>query len=81
MYDVELVVAAVRAVSAVVPLRNGVMVIALSAFPPFDPLVQVTVTSLADVDAVAVPIVGTCGRVVGVTAAAFGVLTVVPKLF
>ena len=81
MYEVLDVVAAVRAVSAVVPFKYGVIVIALSAFPPVAPLVQVTVTSFELVEAVAVPIVGTCGFVVAVTAAAFEVLTVVPKLF
>jgi hypothetical protein len=62
VYEVELVVAAVRGVSAVVPLRNGVIVIAERALPPFAPLVQVTVNSFAELDAVAVPIVGACGK-------------------
>jgi hypothetical protein len=71
----------VREVSAVVPLRNGVMVIAERFLPPLFPNVQVTVTSLETPDAVAVPIVGAWGKVVGVTGLAVAVLVEVPLPF
>jgi hypothetical protein len=81
VYEVELVVAAVRGVSGVVPLRYGVIVIAERFLPPVLPNVHVTVTSLEFPDAVAVPIVGACGAVVGVTGLALTVLVEFPLLF
>jgi hypothetical protein len=45
VYDVELVVAAVREVSAVVPFKNGVIVMAVNALPPLLLRVHVTVIS------------------------------------
>jgi len=53
---VELVVAAIRGVSAVIPFKYGVIVIDVRFLPPLLPNVQVTVTF--DPDVVAVPIVG-----------------------
>ena len=54
---------------------------AVRFLPPLLLSVQVTVAEATLVEAVAVPIVGACGKVVGVTADAFAVLVVVPKLF
>ena len=64
-----------------VPFKNGVMVMAVRALPPSLPLVHVTVASEAVVDATAVPMALTSGKVVGVTGAKLGVFTVTPKLF
>ena len=74
-------VAAVCEVCAVVPLRNGVIVIDERFLPPLFPSVQVTVTSVVYPEVVAVPIVGACGAVVAVTALNGVELPVVPKLF